>query len=103
MFREDGYQHFHVFITDHGRAQVIFFIVKTHIFRIFVLNTPFHSIFDVVISAVLVVNYPGYIIRLTPAVILLYVLLGIGFFNCLCNGVLVVFCEGEYSFYSYCC
>ena len=30
----------------------------------------FHSIFDVVMSAVIVVNYPGYIMRLTPAVIL---------------------------------
>ena len=39
-------------------------------FAFFVLNMLFHKSFDVVMSAVLVVNSPGYTIRLPPAVIL---------------------------------
>ena len=46
-------------------------IMSRHIYFAFiVLNILFHNIFDMVMSAVLVVNSPGYMKRLPPAVIL---------------------------------
>ena len=68
---EYAYWHLHVFVSIHWCALVNFFFMSRHIyFAFFVLNMLFHKNFDVVMSAVLVVNSPGCIMRLPPAVIL---------------------------------
>ena len=70
VFLEDSYWHLHVFEPIHWRAQVKNIMSRHIYFAFFVLNILFHNIFDVVVSAVLVVNSPGYMMRLPPVVIL---------------------------------